>query len=235
MWLTPTATAYSDQVIWHIEDALRATIGDRLVEKPELISFPSEPTRREIAAFSVIVARCGVPKERPASVDNRRHSPSRSGHRSEGLWSISAELIVEDQPKRIIQIKLRSALRREPEASLDASIASAGSHAPCVRRTPKAGPRLPKRDRLHRRSRNPRGATDAPVLYPLSLSPGPASVTSSPKPLTADHIDESLRQHALRLSQRLKNGEMVGTVYRQQMAGKAPFDPCLGILDGLPA
>jgi hypothetical protein len=53
--------------------------------------------------------------------------------------------------------------------------------------------------------------------------------------LTTDHVEESLRQHALRLSQRLKNGEMVGTVYRQQMAGKAPLDPCLGILDGLPA
>ena len=61
--LTPTSTTHRDQVIRHIEDALRATIGDRLAEKPERISFPSEPTRREIAAFSVIVARCGVPNE----------------------------------------------------------------------------------------------------------------------------------------------------------------------------
>jgi hypothetical protein len=57
-------TAHRDQVIWHIEDAWRATIGDRLVEKPEPISFPGKPTRRKIAAFSVIVARCGVPKRR---------------------------------------------------------------------------------------------------------------------------------------------------------------------------
>jgi hypothetical protein len=64
LWLTLTATAYRDQVIGDIEDTLLATIGDRLVEKPELISFPSEPARREIAALSVIVARCGVPTER---------------------------------------------------------------------------------------------------------------------------------------------------------------------------
>ena len=62
--LAPAGSARRDQVGWHIEDALSATIGDRLVEKLELISFPSEPTRREIAALSVIVARCGVPRER---------------------------------------------------------------------------------------------------------------------------------------------------------------------------
>ncbi len=58
-------TAHRDQVIWHVEDALCATIGDGLVEKPELIPFPSKPTRPEIAAFSVIVARCccGVTNE----------------------------------------------------------------------------------------------------------------------------------------------------------------------------
>jgi hypothetical protein len=39
-------------LIRHIEDALRATIGDRPVEKPEFIPFPSEPTRREITTFS---------------------------------------------------------------------------------------------------------------------------------------------------------------------------------------
>jgi hypothetical protein len=61
--LAPTATANRDQLIWHVEDALRATIGDRLVEKPELIPFPSEPARREIAALAVIVARRGVPRE----------------------------------------------------------------------------------------------------------------------------------------------------------------------------
>jgi len=61
--LAPAGSARRDQVGWHIEDALSATIGDRLVEKPELISLPSEPTRREIATFSVIVARCGVPRE----------------------------------------------------------------------------------------------------------------------------------------------------------------------------
>ncbi len=59
----PTATTHGDQVIWHIEDALRATMRDWLVEKPEPISFPSEPTRSEIATFSVIVARGGVPNE----------------------------------------------------------------------------------------------------------------------------------------------------------------------------
>ena len=61
--LAPTAITYRDQVIWHVEDALCTTVGDRLVEKPEFIPFPSEPTRREIAAFSVIVARRGVPQE----------------------------------------------------------------------------------------------------------------------------------------------------------------------------
>ena len=58
------ATTYKDQVIRHIEDALCPTIGDRLVETPKLIPFPSKPTRPEIAALSVIVARCGVPKRR---------------------------------------------------------------------------------------------------------------------------------------------------------------------------
>jgi hypothetical protein len=52
-----------NQIVWHIEDALSATIGDRLVEKPEFIPFPGEPTRREIATFEVI-ARPGVPKNR---------------------------------------------------------------------------------------------------------------------------------------------------------------------------
>ncbi len=69
--LAPAGSARRDQVGWHIEDALRATIRDRLVEKPELISFPSEPARCEIAAFAIIVARCGVPRgrlRRPAMV-----------------------------------------------------------------------------------------------------------------------------------------------------------------------
>ena len=62
--LAPAGSARRDQVGWHVEEALSASIKDRLVEKPELISFPSEPTRREIAALSIIVARCGIPKER---------------------------------------------------------------------------------------------------------------------------------------------------------------------------
>src|ERR1700730_956583 len=61
--LPPTATTDRKQAIWHVEDALCATIGDRRIEEPELISFPSEPTRPEIAALTVIVARCGVAKE----------------------------------------------------------------------------------------------------------------------------------------------------------------------------
>ena len=40
----PTAAANGDQVIWHVENALLATIGDRLPEKPVFIPFPSEPT-----------------------------------------------------------------------------------------------------------------------------------------------------------------------------------------------
>jgi hypothetical protein len=64
-----------NQVVWHIEDALLATIGDRLFEEPVLIPFPREPIRREIAAFSVIVARCGVPKEplRRQTIDDMHH------------------------------------------------------------------------------------------------------------------------------------------------------------------
>jgi hypothetical protein len=57
----PNAATDRDHVVGHIEDAL---LGDRPVEKPELISFPCEPTRREIAALSVIVGRCASPRER---------------------------------------------------------------------------------------------------------------------------------------------------------------------------
>jgi hypothetical protein len=101
----PTATTHTDQVIWHIEDALRATIGDRLVEKPEPISFPGKPTRRKIAAFSVIVARCGVPKERlrRLTVDDLHYPDQGTGRKVPG--PITAELIIEDQPKRLSQIK----------------------------------------------------------------------------------------------------------------------------------
>src|SRR6266852_3572964 len=62
------------------------------VEKPELIPFPSEPTRREIAAFSVIVARCGVPKEHfgRLTIDNINHADQGTGRKVHG--PMTAEL-----------------------------------------------------------------------------------------------------------------------------------------------
>ena len=76
------------------------------VEKPELIPFPSEPTRREIAAFSVIVARCGVPKEHfgRLTIDNINHADQGTGRKVHG--PMTAELIFEDQAERIIQFKV---------------------------------------------------------------------------------------------------------------------------------
>jgi len=88
---------------------------------------------------------------------------------------------------------------------------------------------------------NARGLQTARTAYDAASRLAAALITArrrladATQRLTVDHLDESLRQHAFRLSQRLKNVKMVGTVYRQQMAGKASLDPCLGILDGLPA
>jgi hypothetical protein len=148
--LTPTATAYSYQVIGHTEDTLLATIGDRLVEEPELISFPSEPTRREIAALSVIVARCGVTNERlrQLTIHDVHHADEGTSRQIPG--PMTAELIVEDQPKRMIQFKvfLKALCSVNQErASMRAPPMPGFVHlAPG---TPQAGPRLPKRERLH--------------------------------------------------------------------------------------
>ena len=122
IWLAPATIADGDHVGWHIEDALSTPIGDRLIKMPELISFPREPTRREIATFSIIVARCGIPIERlrQPTIDDIHHANQRTGRKVPG--PMTAELIVEDQPKPIIQIgPSRSAWRREPAASLDAT------------------------------------------------------------------------------------------------------------------
>ena len=63
---------------------------------------------------------------------------------------MSAELIIEDQPKRIIQSKVflevLCGVNQKP-ASVRASPVPGFMHLAI--RTPKAGPRLPKRDRLH--------------------------------------------------------------------------------------
>jgi hypothetical protein len=130
--LTPTATAYNYQVIGHTEDTLLATIGDRLVEEPELISFPSEPTRREIAALSVIVARCGVPTERLSRAIDDIHHPDQSAGRKV-FGPFFPELMIEDQPKPVIQIEVRlealCGVNQKPTA-MRAS-ASAGFRAPC--------------------------------------------------------------------------------------------------------
>src|SRR5947209_5890823 len=85
-WSAFAATTLGDQVIRQVEDALSATIGDRLVEKPVLIPFPREPTRREIAAFSVIVARCGVPRERLCrqAIDEIYHPDQGAGRKFGG-------------------------------------------------------------------------------------------------------------------------------------------------------
>jgi hypothetical protein len=147
--LAPTTT-YGDQVIWHIEDALCATIGDRRVEKPERVSFPSEPTRPEIAALSVIVARCGVAKENLCrlTIDNIHHADQ--GTSRKVIGPITAEFIIEDQPKRIVEfegfLEVLSRVNQKP-ASMRASPVPGFMHLALG--TPKAGPRLPKRDRLH--------------------------------------------------------------------------------------
>ena len=85
---------------------LLATIGDRLVEEPKLISFPSEPARREIAALSVFVARGGVPRERLCrqAIDDIHHPDQGAGRKVFGPFV--TELIIEDQPKPIIQIEI---------------------------------------------------------------------------------------------------------------------------------
>lgn len=99
-------SAGCDQAIWHIEDALCAAIGDRLVEQPEFIPSPSEPTQREIPAYSVIVARCGVAKEHPCglTIDDIHHADQGTGRKV--ALPMTAELIIEDQPKRIIRLKV---------------------------------------------------------------------------------------------------------------------------------
>jgi hypothetical protein len=85
---------------------LRPTVGDRRVEKPELLSFPSEPTRREIAAFSVVVARCAIPQEHfgRLTIDDIHHADQGTGWKVGG--PMTAELIIEDQPNRIIRFKI---------------------------------------------------------------------------------------------------------------------------------
>ena len=156
--LAPAGSARRDQVGWHIEDALRATIRDRLVEKPELISFPSEPTRREITPLSVIVARCGIPKEclcRQA-IDDVHHPNQGAGRKVFGPFF--AELIIEDQPKPIIQAEVfLEPLRgvNQKAASMRAAPMPGLMHLAFG--APKAGPRLPKRDRLHQTTPRDRG------------------------------------------------------------------------------
>ena len=125
-------------------------MGDRLVEKPKPISFPGEPTRPEVAAQSVIVARCGVPNEglRRQTINKIHHPDQGTGRKVFG--PITAELIIEDQPKRIIQIKVffepLSRVNEKP-ASMRASPMPGFMHLAWG--APKACPRLPKRDRLH--------------------------------------------------------------------------------------
>ncbi len=97
------AAAYGDQLIWHVEEALLATKGDRLVEAAKFIPPPSKPTRREIAAFSVIVGRYGIPGERLCrnAIDDIHHPDERT--RRKVVGPMRTELIVEDQPERIIR------------------------------------------------------------------------------------------------------------------------------------
>ncbi len=150
LWLASTATADRDQLIWHIENALCAPIADRLVETPELTPFPCEPTRREIAALSVIVARCGVTNERlrQLTIHDVHHADEGTSRQIPG--PMTAELIVEDQPKRISQFKIfleaLCSVNNKP-ASMRASPMPGFVHLALG--TPKAGPRLPERDRLH--------------------------------------------------------------------------------------
>jgi hypothetical protein len=150
LWLASTASADGDQVVWHVEDASRAPIRDRLLEKPEFIPFPSELTRREIAAFSVIVARCGVTNERlrRLTIHDIHHADQSTSRQIPG--PMAAELIVEDQPKRMIQFKVfleaLCGVNQQP-ASVGASLMPGFVHL--ARGTRKAGPRLPERDRLH--------------------------------------------------------------------------------------
>jgi hypothetical protein len=160
-----------NQVVWHIEDALRGTIGDRRVEKLEPISFPREPTRREIAAFSVIVARRCVPQNhsRRLTIDDVDHPDQGTGRKVFG--PITAELIVEDQPKRIIQSKVLleplGGVNQKPP-SMRASPMSGFMHL--ASGAPKAGPRLPKRDRLHQSTPVNQDWRQKP---PASLARGP--------------------------------------------------------------
>src|SRR4051812_38048839 len=79
--LAPAGSARRDQVVGYIEDALRASIGNRPVEKPKLIAFPREPARPKIAALSVIIARCGVPRGRlrRQAIDDIHHPNQGAG------------------------------------------------------------------------------------------------------------------------------------------------------------
>ncbi len=98
---------HRNQLVWYNKESSCATKGDRLLEIPKLFSSPSESARREIAAYSVIVAGRGIPRERPCrQAINDIYHPDQGACRK--LFGPSvAELIVEDQPKPIIQIKIR--------------------------------------------------------------------------------------------------------------------------------
>jgi hypothetical protein len=126
-------TTLSDQLVWHTEDALSPTIRDRLIKKPELVSFPSEPTGREIAALPVIIARCGVPKECLCrlTIDDVHHADQGTGRKLSG--PITTELIIEDHSKQITQIKVflevLSGVNQKP-ASMRASPVPGFVHLP---------------------------------------------------------------------------------------------------------
>jgi hypothetical protein len=147
-----------DKIIWHIEDALSSTIGDRLVEKPEFIPFPSKSAPPKITTFEVIVCRCGIPKNRVCwlTIDHVHHADQGTGRKVHG--PTTAELIVEDQPKRIDRSKIfLEALcgMNEKPTSMAASPMPGFMHL--TRGTSQARPRLPKRDRLHHTFPTPSG------------------------------------------------------------------------------
>lgn len=101
-------------------------------------------------AGNVAVARCGVPKSACVrlTIDKIHDADQGTGRKVPG--PITAELIIEDQPKPIIRFKVfleaLCGVNQKP-ASMAASPMPGFMHLALG--TPKAGPRLPKRDRLH--------------------------------------------------------------------------------------
>jgi len=142
-------SARCDQTIWHTEDALSSTIGDRLVEKPELIAFqanrpgPKSPHFRSSSLAAVSPESLCVGRQSTTLTIPIR-APG-----GEVFGPMRAVLMIEDQPTPIIQIKIcLEALCGVNQKPMQAAPGPGLMHLALG--TPQAGPPLPKGHRPHR-------------------------------------------------------------------------------------